>query len=76
VVVPALKEQILTDLDQLSPEQQKRAAELVHGLVAPWPRGASIADLLKLAGTLDSETAGEMMEVIEKGCGRVDLNEW
>ena len=76
MVVPAVKEQILTDLDQLSPEQQKRAAELVHGLVAPLPRGASLEDLLKLAGTLDSDTAREMMEAIEEGCERVDLDEW
>ena len=34
MVQPAVKEQILTDLDRLSPEQQRRAAELVHGLVS------------------------------------------
>lgn len=29
-VNPTIKEQILSDLDQLSPEQQVRAAEFVH----------------------------------------------
>jgi len=66
----------LNDLDRLSPEQQKRAAELVHRLVVPLPKGASIEDLLEVAGTLDSESAREMMEAIEEGCERVDLDEW
>jgi len=61
VVQPAIKEQILSDLDRLSPEQQQRAAELVHGLVS---QGASIEDLLTVAGTLDEESAREMTEAI------------
>lgn len=76
MVVPAIKEQILSDLDQLSPAQQKRAAKLIHELVSPLPRGASVEDLLKVAGTLDDEAAQEMTEAIEEGCERVDLDEW
>ena len=76
MVVPAIKEQILSDLDRLSPAQQKRAAELVHDLVSPLPRGASIEDLIELSGSLDDESAREMIEAIEEGCERVDLDEW
>ena len=76
MVVPAIKERILNDLDQLAPEQQQRAAELVHSLVSPLPQGASVEDLMKVAGTLDDESAQEMMEAVEKECGRVDLDEW
>jgi hypothetical protein len=77
MVLPAIKEQILTDLDRLSPGQQQRAAEFVHGLVSPpLPRGASVEDLLKVSGTLDAESAREMMAAIEEGCERVDLDEW
>ncbi len=76
VVQPAIKEQILNDLNRLSPEQQKRAADLVHGLVSPLPKGASVEDLMKVAGTLDDESAREMMAAIEEGCERVDLDEW
>jgi hypothetical protein len=76
MVLPAIQEQILSDLDRLSPEQQKRAAELVHGLVSTLPKGASIEDLLQVAGTLDKDSAREMMEAIEEGCERVDLDEW
>lgn len=56
VVQPAVKKRILADLDRLSPEQQRRAADLVHGLVSSIPTGASVNDLLKVAGTLDDES--------------------
>jgi hypothetical protein len=73
MVVPAIKKRILEDLDRLTPEEQVRAAELVRGLVSPLPKGASIEDLSKVAGTLDEESAREMMAAIEEGCGRVAL---
>jgi len=57
MVLPAVKAQILSDLDQLSPEEQRRAAELVHQLVPPPPKGVSGRDLLRFAGTLDAESA-------------------
>jgi hypothetical protein len=76
VALPTVKEQILSDLDRLSPEQQERAAELVHRLVAPLPKGASVEDLLSVAGTLNDQAACEMMQAIEEGCERVDLDEW
>jgi len=76
MVMPAVKEQILNDLNQLSPTQQRRAAELVRGLVSTLPKGASVEDLLQVAGTLADEAAHEMMEAIEEGCERVDLHEW
>jgi hypothetical protein len=76
VVLPAVKDQILSDLDHLSPEEQERAARLIHGLVSPLPRGASVEDLLSVAGTLDAESAREMMAAIEEDCERVDPDEW
>lgn len=70
-----IKQQILSDLDRLSPEQQRQAAELVRGLAAPLPRGASVEDLLTIVGTLDDESARQMREAIEDGCEQVDLEE-
>jgi len=76
VALPTVKERILSDLDRLSPEKQQQAAELVHGLVTPLPKGASVEDLLSVAGTLDDQAAREMMQAIEEGCEQVDLDEW
>jgi len=38
MVEAAVKEQILNDLERLSPEMQVQAAQLVHGLVSATPR--------------------------------------
>jgi len=76
VIEPTIKEQILKDLDRLSLEQQRKAQQLVHSLVAPGTRGASIEDLIPLNGILDRESAQEMREAIEEHCERVDPGEW
>ena len=77
MVVPAVKEQILNDLGKLSPEQQKQAAELVHRLLVPQlPPGVPGKDLLRFAGTMDDESAREIMEAVKEGCERVYLDEW
>jgi hypothetical protein len=68
VIVPAIKKQILNDLDRLSPTQQQRAVDLVHGLVSPLPKGAPIEDLMTVVGILDDESARGMIEAIEEGC--------
>ncbi len=75
MVVPAIKEQILQDLDELSPRQQERAAELVRDLASSLPKGVPGRDLLRFAGTIDEQSAREMTEAIEEGCERVELDE-
>lgn len=76
MVLAAVKEQILSDLDRLSADEQKRAAELVHSLVSSTPKGTPGRDLLRFAGTIDDESARQMIEAIEEECERVDLDEW
>ncbi|HVR11804.1 MAG TPA: hypothetical protein VMW75_27425 [Thermoanaerobaculia bacterium] len=76
MALPKVKEQILNDLERLSPEKQRRAAELVHELVSVLPKGASVDDLLSVSGTLNDGAAREMIQAIEEGCERVDLDEW
>jgi hypothetical protein len=76
MIEPTIKEQILKDLDRLSPELQRRALELVQNLVSPLPRGASVEDMIRLGGILDDESAREMREAIEEHCERIDYSEW
>jgi len=75
-VAPAIKQQILEDLGQLSPARQQRAAELVHGLVSAQARGTAGRELLRFAGTLDDQSARQMTKAIEEGCERVDIDGW
>lgn len=72
----AIKEQILNDLDQLSPEKQRQAAELVRSLVSALPKGTPGRELLPFVGTLDPESVRQMKKAIEEGCERVDPGDW
>ncbi len=76
MVQTAIRNRILADLDRLSPEQQRRAAELVHGLVSRLPAGASVDDLIRVSGTLDDDSARQMITAVEEGCERVDTDGW
>jgi hypothetical protein len=76
VIEPTVKEKILKELDRLSPELQIRALRLVHELVDPHPRGASVKDMMALGGLFDEESAREIREAIEEHCERIDLDEW
>lgn len=76
MVEATVKEQILNDIEQLSPEMQARAAQLIHGLVEAGPRGISGRDLLPFAGAIDAESIREMEEAIEDGCERIDPEAW
>lgn len=67
MIDPGLKQQILDDLDRMSPNLQKRARELVHDLAVAGERPPSRSgkDLLRVAGTWDEETGREVAKAIE-----------
>lgn len=76
MVVPAVKERVLRDLDKLSPALQERAAELVHSLVTTTPPGTPISELHRFYGAFDPASVEEMRAAIEEGCEQVDADEW
>lgn len=71
MVDPAIKDQILEDLEALTPEQQREAARRVHSLRGV-PAEPSGRKLLKYAGIWDEQTAKEVADAIEEGCEQVD----
>lgn len=79
MVDPALKSQILDDLERMTPEQQRRAADAVHSVLGgrkklpPAPLGKEFLPSMTL---LDAESAREMEEAIEEEFERVDASEW
>lgn len=75
---PSIKQQILDDLDRLSPELQRRALELVRGLARSTarPEGTPGKDLLPFVGILDEAAAAQMERIIEDGCERIDPDAW
>ena len=68
MVLEKVRDQILDDLDKLTPDQQLQAAELVHRLISDLPRGVPGRSLLRFSGVLDEQSAHEMTVAIEEGC--------
>ena len=72
----ALQDELLKQLEQLSPNLQRRVVDFTAALVQSVPKGTPGDELLRFAGTLDPEDAKEMIEAIEAGCEQVDRDEW
>lgn len=71
-----IQKQILADLERLSPDQQAQAASYIRALATSLPRGTSGDELMRFWGTIDAESAQEMLRVIDEGCGRIDSDGW
>ncbi|HEX3048588.1 MAG TPA: hypothetical protein VHY08_27815 [Bacillota bacterium] len=63
-----LSEELLKQLDQLPPESQKKVLEFARALNAINPKGKPGKDLLKFAGTIDSDSLKIMEKAVEYGC--------
>ncbi len=71
-----MAKQILDDLDRLTPEQERRAAEFIRGMASSLPSGVPGRNLLEFSGSLDTDSARDMREAIEEGCEQIDLDRW
>ena len=71
-----LKHQLLTQIERLSTQQLAQVYEYTRGLTSPLPPGASVDDLMALAGTIDDASARQMTAAIEEAFERVDPSEW
>ena len=69
MVDPALKDQILEDLEGLPQEDVREAAAYIHGLKErrEKPAEPSGRKLLKYVGIWDEKTAQEVADAIEEG---------
>ena len=75
----AIKEQILDDLEQLTPEEQRRIAESVRSMrerPEDHRGGLTLKEILPDLGVLDPESAREMREAIEEEFEKIDPGEW
>ena len=76
MVSAIIKAELLSRIDQLPVELQRRVIAFADALVLSNPKGPPGRDLLRFAGTLDEDSAREMQDAIEGACERVDVNEW
>lgn len=76
MVNPQLQDELVRQLESLSPELQLRVLEFARKLVNSTPKPVVGKELLRFAGMLSPEDAKAMSEAIEAGCEKVDLSEW
>ena len=72
----SLKKEILKKLDNLPFEEQRKVLDFTQHLAMARTVGVHGRELLPFAGTIEKADLELMQHAIEKGCERVDLNEW
>jgi hypothetical protein len=70
-----VQDELLKRINQLSEEEQRKVLNFTTNLPTSSSK-SSPAKFLDLAGTLDSQSAQEMLQAIEEDCERIDANEW
>ena len=76
MVSPAIKDELLSRMGQLPLDMQRRVLDFADALVRTEPKGVSGEALAPIVGTLDEESARQMIEAIEEGCEQVDEGGW
>ena len=71
-----LRKQILHQIDQLNPDQQRRVLDFMRHLDGARPHGVDGRTLLKFAGSIEADDLREMTAAIEEGCERVEADAW
>jgi hypothetical protein len=69
-------QKIAKQLEQLPPEMQERVLRIVVSLAGTTPIGEKGADLRQCSKSLDSISAQQMSEAIERECEQVDSSQW
>jgi hypothetical protein len=71
-----IKQEIVEELDKLTPELQLQVLTFVRKLRLSSAEGVPGKELLRFAGILTPEEAELMERAIEEGCERVDQGDW
>ncbi len=74
--VSTIKQDVIRQLDQLTPELQRQVLDFAHALARSSQKGVQGKRLLSFSGIMETEDIKAMSEAIESGCERVDMNEW
>ncbi len=71
----SIKDEIVEQLDRLSPENQRRVLDFIQALVLSVPEGVPGKQLLRFSGILSSADAQAMTQAIEEGCERATASQ-
>jgi hypothetical protein len=70
-----IQTELLKRINEMSEDEKRQLLQFANNLPAVSPQKAPM-HFLDLVGTLDDQSAKEMMQVIEKDCERIDPDEW
>ena len=68
--------EIVARIGKLPPEMREQVLRFVASLTASLPKGESGTALRQFSGSLDAESAQQMIQAIEEDCERVDAGGW
>ena len=68
-------QEIVERLEKLSLGQQRQVLDFTLEVAGEQPKGISLQELLKFAGTIPLEDLEEMKQAIEEGCGMASLSQ-
>lgn len=69
----SVKDDLISRMDELSPELQRRVLEFARSLS---PKGVKGVALLKFGGSIPADDLLRMAKAIEDACEKVDAGEW
>jgi hypothetical protein len=69
----SIKDDLVAQIDKLPYELQLRVLDFTRSLV---PRGVKGKSLLRFEGTITTDDLRTMSEAVERGCERIDVDEW
>ena len=72
----SMEKDILEEVHKLATPQQERVLKFARSLANDQPPGIPGKYLLRFAGKIDKDDLREVARAIDKGCERVDRNEW
>src|ERR1039458_2293797 len=70
-----VRQEIAKQVEKLPPETQEQVLRFVASLAARAPAGEKGANLRQFASSIDSVSAGQMIQAIEEECERIDAGE-
>ena len=71
-----MEKQVLVEMRRLGSDQQRRVLEFTKTLTSSLQKGTRGTDLLPFAGAIAKGDLNEMAEAIERGCEKVNADEW
>lgn len=71
-----MEKELLKQLEQLGPEEQRRVLDFARTLAPFKRRGTSGESLLRFGGAIEAADLAIIAQAIEEGCEQVNPDEW